>query len=82
MTAFKTNKRWVCKSTLGTKKIPPLSTSGKNSERIKNGARITQEIKIETKMTGITAFFSNETFLNTSYDPNKMAETKARNNHI
>jgi hypothetical protein len=62
--------------------MPPLSTWGKNSERRRKGVRIRQEIKIETSITGITAFFSNDTFLNTSYDPNNIAETKARNNHI
>ncbi len=60
----------------------PLSVPGKKSDRIKNGERIRQENRMETKITGITAFFSNETFLNTSYNPNKIAETKARNNHI
>jgi len=60
----------------------PLSTLGKNSERSRKGVRIRQEIKTETKITGITAFLSKDTFLNTSYDPNNNAETKARNNHI
>ena len=82
MTALSMNKRCVWKSTPGTKKILPFNTSGKNSEMSKNGDRIRHENNIETKITGITAFFSNETFLNTSYDPNKRAEIKARNNHI
>jgi len=59
-----------------------LSKSGKNSEINKNGATIRQENKIETNITGMTAFFSNETFLKTSYEPNKIAEIKARINHI
>ena len=49
---------------------------------IRKGARKMQETKMETKITGITALSSNETFLNTSYDPSKTAEIKARNNHI
>jgi hypothetical protein len=56
--------------------------SGKKSESIRKGERIRQENKMETNITGITAFSSNETFLKTSYVPNNIAEIKARNNHI
>ena len=38
--------------------------------------------KIFKKRTGITAFLSKEIFFTTSYNPNKVAETKASNNHI
>lgn len=55
---------------------------GKNSERNRNGMSVRHENKIETNITGITAFLSNETFLKTSYEPNKIAEIKARINHI
>ena len=41
-----------------------------------------QQKKIFKKRTGITAFLSKEIFFTTSYNPNKVAETKASNNHI
>jgi hypothetical protein len=43
---------------------------------------VRHENNIETNMTGITAFLSNDTFLKTSYEPNNIAEIKAKNNHI
>ena len=49
---------------------------------IKKGVSVTQENKIEQKSTGITALLFNDTFLKTSYNPNKSAETKARIIHI
>lgn len=48
----------------------------------KNGTSSKHENKIETKITGITAFSSSETFLKTSYDPNKTADIRASNNHM
>lgn len=44
--------------------------------------RVKQENRIDTKITGMTALSFSETFLKTSYDPSKIAEIKARNNHI
>jgi hypothetical protein len=55
---------------------------GKNSESNKKGVSVRHENNIDTKITGITAFLSRETFLKTSYEPNKIAEIKARINHI
>ena len=63
----------------GYKKTEPLSVSGKNSDKMRNGTSVKHENNIEIKMTGMTAFFSNETFLKTSYEPNRIAETKAKN---
>jgi hypothetical protein len=56
--------------------------SGKKSDKIKKGISVRQENNIETKITGITALSFRETFLKTSYEPSKIAEIKARNNHI
>ena len=55
---------------------------GKNSDINRKGVRTAQEKRIETKITGITAFSFKETFLKTSYAPSKIAEINARNNHL
>ena len=56
--------------------------SGAKADKRTTGKKRRQQKKIFKKRTGITAFLSKEIFFTTSYNPNKVAETKASNNHI
>lgn len=82
ITAFNTSKTWLKKLIGEIWNNPPFVISGEKNEKISTGDKNKQQNKTLRKSTGITALFSNDIFLTTSYSPSNEAEINAKINHM